>query len=242
MNKHFFKQLVFSSVIAVSFCTAFTPAQATKVPVKYELVSTEDAIKGAIPITLYFGKVISIDFTEVRETITFIAPSDKSQFVYNTDLPVESGEAQTAYLLPSKKLDFQSTYQTSHPNLIVKTINSSGESKQYNLIVSFSSGIMASAGIKFVPSNQQSPVDSQKIMVSAEQQINADAVEHGLRIAIAKQFINSNDPVVNNVRNFVFLLRNGHSVNDALVATQINPSVIESLGEIYLEAELPSRF
>lgn len=259
MNKHFFKQLVFSSVIAVSFCTAFTPAQATKVPVKYELVSTEDAVKGAIPITLYFGKVISIDFTEVRETITFIAPSDKSQFVYNTDLPVESGEAQTAYLLPSKKLDFQGTYQTSHPNLIVKTINSSGQSKQYNLIVSFSSGIMASAGIKFVPSTQlgttpnafgvasrahsaQSPVDSQKIMVSARQQINADAVEHGLKIAIAKQFINSNDPVVNNVRNFVFLLRNGHSVNDALVATQINPSVIESLGEIYLEAELPSRF
>jgi hypothetical protein len=242
MNKHFFKQLVFSSVIAVSFCTAFTPAQATKVPVKYELVSTEDAVKGAIPITLYFGKVVSIDFTEVRETITFIAPSDKSQFVYNTDLPVESGEAQTAYLLPSKKLDFQGTYQTSHPNLIVKTINSSGQSKQYNLIVSFSSGMMASAGIKFVPSNQQSPVDSQKIMVSARQQINADAVEHGLRIAIAKQFINSNDPVVNNVRNFVFLLRNGHSVNDALVATQINPSVIESLGEIYLEAELPSRF
>lgn len=243
MNKHyFFKQLVFSSVIAVSFCTAFTPAQATKVPVKYELVSTEDAVKGAIPITLYFGKVVSIDFTEVRETITFIAPSDKSQFVYNTDLPVESGEAQTAYLLPSKKLDFQGTYQTSHPNLIVKTINSSGQSKQYNLIVSFSSGIMASAGIKFVPSNQQSPVDSQKIMVSARQQINADAVEHGLKMAIAKQFINSNDPVVNNVRNFVFLLRNGHSVNDALVATQINPSVIESLGEIYLEAELPSRF
>ncbi|MEY2832671.1 MAG: hypothetical protein RLZZ574_1929 [Cyanobacteriota bacterium] len=239
MNKHFFQQLVFSSVIAVSFCTAFTPVQATKVPVKYELVSTEDAVKGAIPITLYFGKVISIDFTEVRETITFIAPSDKSQFVYNTDLPVESGEAQTAYLLPSKKLDFQGTYQTSHPNLIVKTINSSGESKQYNLIVSFSSDIMASAGIKFVSSTLQSPVDSQKIKVSARQQINADAVENGLRIAIAKQFINSNDPVVNNVRNFVFLLRNGHSVNDAIAATQINPSVIESLGEIYLEAELP---
>lgn len=239
MNKHFFQQLVFSSVIAVSFCTAFTPAQATQVPVKYELVSTEDAVKGAIPITLYFGKVISIDFTEVRETISFIASSDKSQFVYNTDLPVESGEAQTAYLLPSKKLDFQGTYQTSHPNLIVKTINSSGESKQYNLIVSFSSDIMASAGIKFVPSTQQSPVDSQKIKVSAGQQINADVVEHGLRIAIAKQFINSNDPVVNNVRNFVFLLRNGHSVNDAIVATQINPSVIESLGEMYLEAELP---
>ncbi|BAZ47007.1 hypothetical protein NIES4102_40530 (plasmid) [Chondrocystis sp. NIES-4102] len=239
MNKHFLKQLVFSSVIAVSLSTAFTPVQATKVPVKYELVSTKDAVKGAIPITLYFGKVISIDFTEVRETITFIASSDKSQFVYNTDLPVESGEAQTAYLLPSKKVDFQGTYQTSHPNLIVKTINSSGESKQYNLIVSFSSDIMASAGIKFVPSNQQSPVDSQKIMVSARQQINADAVEHGLRIAIAKRFINSNDPVVNNVRNFVFLLRNGHSVNDAILATQINPSVIESLGEIYLEAELP---
>ncbi len=82
-------------------------------------------------------------------------------------------------------------------------------------------------------------MDFGKIKVSARQQINADAVERGLRIAIAKQFINSNDPVVNNVRNFVFLLRNGHSVNDAIAATQINPSVIESLGEIYLEAKLP---
>lgn len=120
-----------------------------------------------------------------------------------------------------------------------KSYNSSGESKQYNLIVSFSSDIMASAGVKFVPSTLQSPVDSEKIKVSAGQKINADAVENGLRIAIAKQFINSNDPVVNNVRNFIFLLRNGHSVNDAILATQINPSVIESLGEIYLEAELP---
>ena len=38
------------------------------------------------------------------------------------------------------------------------------------------------------------------------------------------------------------MLRNGHNVNDAIVASRvINPSVIESLGEMYLEAEFPSR-
>ena len=38
------------------------------------------------------------------------------------------------------------------------------------------------------------------------------------------------------------MLRNGHNVNDAIVASRvINPSVIESLGEMYLEAEFPPR-
>lgn len=47
--------------------------------------------------------------------------------------------------------------------------------------------------------------------------------------------------MVNKVRNFVFMLRNGHNINDAIVATQVNPSVIESLGEMYLEAELTTK-
>jgi hypothetical protein len=71
--------------------------------------------------------------------------------------------------------------------------------------------------------------------------IDADAVEQGLKMAIAKQFVESDDPVVNKVRNFVFMLRNGHSVNDAITYTGVNPSVVESLCEIYLEAELPPR-
>ena len=37
------------------------------------------------------------------------------------------------------------------------------------------------------------------------------------------------------------MLRNGHSVNNAIVATRVISSVIESLAEMYLEAELPSR-
>jgi hypothetical protein len=189
----------------------------------------------------HFGKIVSIDFTDVGEHITYIAPSDKSQFAFNSDLPVETGEAQSIYLLPIKKIDFKGTYQTSHPNLIVKTINGLGESKQYNFLASFSSGVIASTGIKIVPPAQPTPFDSPKIRVSAGQSVNADAVERGLKIAIAKQFVKANDPVVNNVRNFVFMLRNGQSVNDAIVATRVNPSVIESLAEMYLEAELPPR-
>ena len=239
MNKLLTK-LILAGVIVTSVY-APTSVRATEVPVKYDLISTADAVKGAIPVTLYFGKIISLDFTEAGEYITFIAPSDRSQFVYNTDLPANSGEAQSVYLLPIKKMDFKGTYQTSHPNLIVKTINSSGQSKQYNFIINFSSGVMTSTGIKIIPSTQKSLNDSNKIRVSAGQSIDADAVERGLRIAIVKQFIEADDPVVNKVRNFVFMLRNGNSVNDAITHTRINPSVVESLGEMYLERELTTR-
>ncbi|MGL6342677.1 MAG: hypothetical protein ACRC80_26500, partial [Waterburya sp.] len=155
MNTKLFKTLLISSgIIAIFAITAINPVKA-EVPIKYDQITTNEAIKGAIPITLYFGKIVSIDFMAVNEYITFIAPSDKSQFVYNTDLPVDSGEAQSVYLLPIKEIDFQGSYATSHPNLIVKTINSKGESKQYNFIINFSSDVMASTGIKIVPSSAQ---------------------------------------------------------------------------------------
>ncbi|NJP22430.1 MAG: hypothetical protein HC763_29270 [Hydrococcus sp. CRU_1_1] len=163
------KKLIIAGVIATSIY-APTSVRATEVPVKYDLVSTTDAVRGAIPVTLYFGKITLLDFTEAGEHITFVAPSDRSQFVYNTDLPANSGEAQSVYLLPVKKLDFKGTYQTSHPNLIVKTINSSGESKQYNFILNFSSGVMTSTGIKIVnPTKNLSPIQikSEFLLVKA---------------------------------------------------------------------------
>ena len=239
MNK-LFKNLIVAEIITTSVYLP-TSVRATEAPVKYELVSTADAVRGAIPVTLYFGKIISLDFTEAEVYITFIAPSDRSQFVYNTDLPANSGEAQSVYLLPIKKVDFKGTYQTSHPNLIVKTISSSGESKQYNFILNFSSGVMSSTGIKIVSPIKKSLSDPNKIRVSAGQSIDADAVERGLRIAIVKQFVKADDPVVNKVRNFIFMLRNGNSVNDAITYTGVNPSVVESLGEMYLDAELTTR-
>lgn len=238
MNKLLIK-LILAGVLTT---TSYIPrVRAVEVPVKYDRISTTEAVTGAIPLTLYLGKIISLDFSESGEYITFIASSDRSQFVHNTDLPVNSGEAQSVYLLPIKELNFEGAYQTSHPNIIVKTINSSGQSKQYNFLVNFSSGIMTSAGIKIVNSTKKDSLDSNKIRVSAGQTIDADAIERGLRIAIVKQFIKTEDSVVNKVRNFVFMLRNGNTVNDAITYTGVNPSVVESLGEMYLETELTTR-
>ena len=100
---------------------------------------------------------------------------------------------------------------------------------------------MTSTGIKIVNPIEKSFSDPNKIRVSAGQSIDASDIERGLRIAIVKQFVNADDPVVNEVRNFVFMLRNGNSVNDAITYTGINPSVVESLGEMYLERELTTR-
>lgn len=91
MNRNLFKHLTFLGAFIFSLSiSSIQPVLANKisVPIKYDSVSTDEAVKGAIPITLYFGKVISIDFTDVGEYITFIVESDRSQFVYNTDLPI----------------------------------------------------------------------------------------------------------------------------------------------------------
>ena len=75
------RNLIIAGSVATTVCTP-TSVRATEVPIKYDLVSTADAIRGAISINLYLGKITSIDFTEAGEYITFIAPSDRSQFVY----------------------------------------------------------------------------------------------------------------------------------------------------------------
>ena len=75
---------------------------------------------------------------------------------------------------------------------------------------------MTSTGIKIVNPIEKSFSEPNKIKVSAGQSIDADAVERGLKIAIVKQFVRADDPVVNKVRNFVFMLRNGNTVNDAI--------------------------
>ena len=62
---------------------------------------------------------------------------------------------------------------------------------------------MTSTGIKIVNPSEKSLSNPNKIRVSAGQSINADDIERGLRIAIVKQFIKADDPVVNKVRNFV---------------------------------------
>ncbi|MEL6439159.1 MAG: hypothetical protein AAFQ80_07915 [Cyanobacteria bacterium J06621_8] len=231
-----------TSLLAVGILTSYQSFEATasEVPIKYDEVSATDALQGMIPVSLHPGKATSIDFSEVGEYVTFILPSDKSRFLYTTDLPIESGESQSVHLVPIKKIDFEGTYQTSRPNLIVRTINSQGESKQYNLLLSFSSEIMTSAGIKIVPTVQQ--LNPQLIRVSFNQTVDADGVEEGLKLAIKEKYVLGNDPVVNQVRNFVFRLRNGSSLEQAITASQINPSILESLGELYLENRLLERF
>ena len=237
--KLLFKLLIIGSLVTT---VAPRPSLAVNVPIKYQQVSVEDATRGLIPTTLYFGKIVTIDFTGVAEQIYNVTPSDRSQFVYNGDLPIESGQARVLSLLPVKRIDFKGNYQTSHPNLVVRTVNGLGETKQYNFLIDFSSDVMTSAGIAIVPpAKPQSLLGGDRIKVSAGQTINADAVEGGLRIAIAKQFIKRNAPEINRIRNFIFMMRNGNTLNEAIVTTGVNPAVIESLGELYLEAELPSR-
>lgn len=237
-------KLLFKLLILSTLATTLVPqpSRATNIPIKYQQVSVEDATRGLIPVTLYFGKVVTINFTGVAEQIYNVTPSDRSGFVYNGDLPLESGQARVLSLLPVKRIDFKGNYQTSHPNLVVRTVNGLGETKQYNFLINFSSDVMTNAGITIVPpAKPQSLLGGDRISVSAGQTINADAVEGGLRIAIAKQFVKRNDPEINQIRNFIFMMRNGNTLNEAIVTTGVNPAVIESLGELYLEAELPPR-
>jgi hypothetical protein len=208
----------------------------------YQEISNIQAAKNAINVPIYNGQLVSINFSEAGETIMYLAASDRSRFVYNTDAPV--GNAQSIFLLPIERINFPGAIATNHPNLVVKTLDSQGQSHLYNFRIQFQNGAMKSSGIKIVKDAIPvvlTPKLTDKIRVSSGQSVGVDAVERGLELAISKKYTTTDDPVVPAVRDFVFRVRNGETVNESLLATNLRPAVVESLAELYLQLELPAK-
>ncbi|MDJ0591237.1 MAG: hypothetical protein QNJ72_14775 [Pleurocapsa sp. MO_226.B13] len=203
----------------------------------YEQIGQETAIANGINVSVNPGRIAVIDFSTTDEAISYIALGDASRVVYNTDFPIQSGSAQTIFLLPIEELDFPGATTAKITNLVAKTVDAEGVSRVYNFQINHSNSV-ANLGIKITPQsrNRIADVDRQVIKVSYGRAANLNDVERGLKLAIDRGFTKTNDPVVTKVKRFVALVRNGDlSVLESAKSVDVDLAVISSLAEMALE-------
>ena len=203
----------------------------------YEQVGRETAIASGINVSVNPGRIAVIDFSATDEAISYIGLGDASQVVYNTDFPIQSGMAQTIFLLPIEELKFPGATTTKITNLVAKTVDGSGVSRVYNFQINHSQSV-ANLGIKIMPqtSNAIADVNRSGIKVSYGRTANLDDVARGLTLAISRGFTTADDPVVGKVRRFIALARNGElTVLESAQAAEIDLAVISSLAEMALD-------
>ena len=203
----------------------------------YQQVSQETAIATGINVSVNPGRIAVIDFSATDEAISYIGLGDASRVVYNTDFPIQSGTAQTIFLLPIEELEFPGATTTRITNLVAKTVDTSGVSRVYNFQINHSNSV-ANLGIKITPQtrNAIADVDRQVIKVSYGRAANLDDVARGLTLAIDRGFTTADDPVVSKVRRFIALARNGElSVVESAQSADVDLAVISSLAEMALD-------
>ncbi|MDJ0903551.1 MAG: hypothetical protein QNJ55_32635 [Xenococcus sp. MO_188.B8] len=210
----------------------------------YQEVSQDLAISKIVNISVNPGRIAVIDFSATEQAIAYIGLGDASRVVYNTDFPLQSGSAQTIFLLPIERLDFPGTTTTRITNLVLKTVDPTGKSRLYNFQINHSNSI-TNLGVKITPTtrNLLADINRDTIKVSYGRTANLDDVARGLTIAINKEFTVADDPVVGKVRRFIALARNSElTVVESAQSADIDLAVISSLAEMALEEfsfELP---
>lgn len=80
------------------------------------------------PITVKVlpGRATAIDFSSTQQCIISVVLADPSRLVYNTDVPIESGQASTLFLKQIQPLKFPGATIANVTNLFIKTVNSQG--------------------------------------------------------------------------------------------------------------------
>ncbi len=210
----------------------------------YQEVSQDLAISKIVNISVNPGRIAVIDFSATEQAIAYIGLGDASRVVYNTDFPLQSGSAQTIFLLPIERLDFPGATATRITNLVLKTVDPTGRSRIYNFQINHSNSI-TNLGVKITPTtrNLLADINRDTIKISYGRTANLDDVARGLTIAINKKFTVVDDPVVSKVRRFLALVRNSElTVVESAQSADIDLAVISSLAEIALEEfsfELP---
>ncbi|MCC5625732.1 hypothetical protein [Nostoc sp. CHAB 5715] len=116
--------ILFGLTIPVVQAQAQTPA--------YRLIERDMAASSRIQVQITPGRATPISFTQTDEAIAYILVADPSRLVYTTDTDLKSGRATTIFLRAIQPLKFPGATTTAITNLLVQTIDKTGQKRLYN--------------------------------------------------------------------------------------------------------------
>jgi hypothetical protein len=191
-------------------------------------------------INIFAGRNSAIEFN-TGETIQFIQLSDPSLIVFNTNAPVESGQANVILLRVIQPLNFPGVVRSLSPNLTVTT--DSGTYFFDLRIIYDSQPNTVASGVAIVPGNTVSTLSNRQTVIDTSiGRGTADHIRRGLFVAIEKGYTPWNDPIVERVETAVVLMRQGTPLTE--IANTLSdsslPQVLEALAELGLQNPDPT--
>lgn len=197
----------------------------------YQVVDRNRATTSAVPVQVAPGRATSISFSQTDETITYILLADASRLVYSTDAELETGQAKTVFLRVIELLHFPGATTTPVTNLMVQTVDTTGQNRLYTFDIVHSSNLRY-VGVQILPAIAGSQASS----IASNLNLTPDNIQTGLNIAITRGYIAIDDPVVAKVRQLLELMRTENmTVSEAAHSVGIPLDVLASLARLVRE-------
>ncbi|PSB49172.1 hypothetical protein C7B80_02955 [Cyanosarcina cf. burmensis CCALA 770] len=205
------------------------------VPAAYRSVSDRAARQTLSTVEIAPGRTTAIDFSHTNQAIAYVLLGDSSRIVYTANAQLGSAQAKTLFLRQIQQLRFPGATTAPMTTLSVQTIDSTGQQYLYtfNLVLTNRSQYVGLMVVADTPTDQP-----ERLVVSRDRTATLTDVESGLAIAIRKGFTSRQDPVVESVRQFLALARNGSTIKEAANQANVSLSVVTALAEIALDERL----
>ena len=202
---------------------------------------TEQANHTTETLILKPGRQSVID-VQNGQTIYFIQLADISRIVYTTDLPLDSGMAQTILLRPINPLNLEHPLLTSEgqypTNITIGTNGPLGRQLYtFNLTIHYGNSQPTTNGITIdppTPIQDEEPTPNHLILNDGRTATLSD-IERGIRVALRRGYTTASDPFLLKLNTFLAIAHNGTPLTEAAQQADIRLYPIVVLARLGLE-------
>lgn len=237
-SKHFnFRQTLFTLTIGISL--GFMPENPATAQVR--TIEQQDARTKPTKVYLKQGEADLIGF-ENDEIITFILLSDPSKNVYNSDAPIESGQAKTITLRQIEEIDIPGATSTEIPNLFVQTVDAQGKISRYQFNIYNDSQIEDDNQIAIIPTKPKPkpkviPPPPKNIIQTFLGEATPEDILLGLDTVLKRGELSPEDSLVFQINEYAAMTMNGFSANQAIEEVKVPFSILQKIGSIGLQED-----
>jgi hypothetical protein len=197
----------------------------------YQTIGRDTAIAGSVKLQVAPGRMTTIQF-QSDEIMTAVIIADPSRMVYTASAELGSPQAKSLFLRRIEQLDFPGATTTWVTNLMVQTVDPSGQQRLYNFDITPVSETPQFVGVTIVPAI----AGQQTLRLANNRTASIRDIEEGLQVAIRKGYTTEDDPIVAGVRQMVAIAQSENvSLADAALRANVPLAIVAELAAIAFE-------